>query len=292
MNSKVLRIILGAVCLIAIVCAFVLPIISFSSMMLNAKFNMFNVTGANGVTVLGLEGASALKLLAMIFYVGCAVLWFIVALFALILPLNKKVPGIMGIIMGALTFISTLIFMFIMIGTCKSYSELYAVDLVTCRPGIMVFVLPVLCIGMIVLAVLILASKDGKQPIPDGGGRVQPPVTPPVRPMQPQGNAFIVGLNGTYQNARFNVSDGAPVMFGRDASTCSVVFDQFETAVSRQHCIVKFLPNANMYSVRDMSKNGTYIGSMNNKMPNNIEQNVQRGTVIYLGSSKNSFKLD
>ena len=298
MNSKILRIILGSICIIAIICAFVLPIISFSSMTLNAKFNVFNVTSVDGQTVMGTDNCAALKLLGMIFYVSCAVLWFLLALFALILPLNKKVPGIIGIIVGALTFISTLIFMFIMINYCKGFSEMYLNDLMRCRPGIMVFALPVLCIAMIVLAVLLLASKSKEtntvKAVPGGNGAQ--PMNPPVRPVYPQNNnvpaAFIVGLNGTYQNARFNVTDGTPVMFGRDASTCSVVFDQFETAVSRQHCIVKFLPNANMYSVRDMSKNGTFIGSINNRMPNNVEQNVQKGTIIYIGSSKNSFKLD
>ena len=103
---------------------------------------------------------------------------------------------------------------------------------------------------------------------------------------------YIVGVAGPYKGSRFDFPlEGSHIVFGRDESACHVVFDQFQTAVSHQHCTVTYLKNLDMYSVRDMSKNGTYINSMDNRMPPNVEQMQPRGTVILIGSPRNAFKL-
>ena len=102
---------------------------------------------------------------------------------------------------------------------------------------------------------------------------------------------YIVGLEGPYRNSKFDFPEGSRIVFGRDEAACHIVFDQFQTAVSHQHCTVTYIKNLDMYSVRDMTKNGTYINSMENRMPSNVEQMEPRGTVIYLGSSKNAFRL-
>lgn len=107
----------------------------------------------------------------------------------------------------------------------------------------------------------------------------------------PRLQVYIEGLSGAYQGAKFDISDGNRIVFGRDASTCHVIFDQFETAVSRQHCTIAYIPATGMYAVRDMSKNGTFVNNMNNRLPANVETMQPRGTVIYIGSSKNAFRL-
>lgn len=102
---------------------------------------------------------------------------------------------------------------------------------------------------------------------------------------------YIVGIEGTYKNARFDFPASSRIVFGRDEATCHIVFDQFQTAVSHQHCTVTYIKTLDMYSIRDMSKNGTYINSMENRMPSNVEQMQPRGTVILIGSPRNAFKL-
>lgn len=102
---------------------------------------------------------------------------------------------------------------------------------------------------------------------------------------------YIVGVAGAYKGARFDFPEGSRIVFGRDESTCHVVFDQFQTAVSHQHCTVTYMKNLDMYSVRDISKNGTYINSMENRIPSNVEQMQPRGTIIYIGSARNAFQL-
>lgn len=102
---------------------------------------------------------------------------------------------------------------------------------------------------------------------------------------------YIVGVAGAYKGARFDFPEGSRIVFGRDESTCHVVFDQFQTAVSHQHCTVTYMKNLDMYSIRDISKNGTYINSMENRIPSNVEQMQPRGTIIYIGSARNAFQL-
>lgn len=101
----------------------------------------------------------------------------------------------------------------------------------------------------------------------------------------------IIGINGPYKGARFDFPEDTRIVFGRDEASCHIVFDQFQTAVSHEHCTVTYIKNLDMYSVRDISKNGTYINNMDTRMPANVEQMQPRGTVIILGSPRNAFKL-
>ena len=47
-----------------------------------------------------------------------------------------------------------------------------------------------------------------------------------------------------------------------------------------------------MYLVKDTSSNGTFLGSMNNRLPRNVEASAQRGQIIYLGTAATAFKLE
>ena len=46
--------------------------------------------------------------------------------------------------------------------------------------------------------------------------------------------AEISGVDGKYAGASFDVSDGAEVVFGRSAADSNIVFDQFDTDISRK----------------------------------------------------------
>ena len=109
-----------------------------------------------------------------------------------------------------------------------------------------------------------------------------------ARPMRP---AQITGVAGKYAGAAFDVSNGEEVVFGRSAAEANVVFDQFETDISRRHCIVRYDAMSDQFVVTDYSTNGTYTesGSM---LPPKQPVSLERGTVIYLGKNKkNSFRL-
>lgn len=103
--------------------------------------------------------------------------------------------------------------------------------------------------------------------------------------------ALVVGLSGKYEGASFDISDGVPVIFGRSATDANIVFDQFETDISRKHCTIQWDGNSGQFTVTDQSTNGTYLED-GSKFSTNRPVSVARGTVIYLGKNKkNSFRL-
>ena len=266
-TSKILRIVLASLCAVALLFIMALPIASFSFYSPTVGFfRLVGVTG-NGVLVLFI-------ILTFITILGLIGVGIICILFDYV---DNRMVGVAGIATGSVFCVAFLLFIiyFIAEGGGALLSACTYIDLM-------------LAIAILTISIILLVkySKGSQRCVYSAYGY------PQGRQAQGGGSAHIVGLSGVYQNASFDASDGRPIMFGRDTNTCSVVFDQFETAVSRQHCIVTFLPHANLYSVRDISKNGTYLGSMTNRMPTNVEQNVKRGTILYLGSNKNTFKLD
>lgn len=104
-------------------------------------------------------------------------------------------------------------------------------------------------------------------------------------------NAVITGTVGKYAGASFDITDGSSIVFGRSATEANVIFDQFETDVSRKHCAIKYNPQSDQFIVTDFSTNGTYLED-GSRLTANQPISVMRGTVVYLGKNKkNAFKL-
>lgn len=126
-------------------------------------------------------------------------------------------------------------------------------------------------------------GKYVEQPVADrrnGGGGL------------PQNKGVVVGVAGAYTDAKFDLVDGAELIFGRSPQDANVVFDQLATDVSRKHCAVRFDGRSNQYLVTDYSSNGTFLEN-GTRLENGQPKQLARGTVIYLGSSrKNGFRLN
>ncbi len=108
----------------------------------------------------------------------------------------------------------------------------------------------------------------------------------------PSNKGTIVGVAGSYRDATFDLVDGAELVFGRSPQEANIIFDQLATDVSRKHCAVRFDGRANQYVVTDYSSNGTYLEN-GTRLENGQPKTLSRGTVIYLGSSRqNGFRLN
>jgi len=119
----------------------------------------------------------------------------------------------------------------------------------------------------------------------NGGGR-----SSGIAPLPNKG--VIVGIVGAYADAKFDLADGAELIFGRSPQEANIVFDQTATDVSRKHCTIRFDGRANQYVVTDYSSNGTYLEN-GIRLENGQPKQVSRGTAIYLGSTrKNGFRLN
>ncbi len=107
----------------------------------------------------------------------------------------------------------------------------------------------------------------------------------------PREKAYICGIAGQYEGADFDISDGKEITMGRSSSDCQIVFDQYQDEISRVHCRVRYDMNTNDFYITDCSKLGTYLEN-GTRLENGVTKRVGRGTVIYLASKRNGFRLD
>ncbi len=109
-------------------------------------------------------------------------------------------------------------------------------------------------------------------------------------PVQPGMGGSISALTGMYVGAVFQMRDNEELAFGRDPLRCQIIFDDKSPEVSKNHCSVRYTALGNKYIVTDYSKNGTFTDD-NRRLQPNMPVAMPAGTVIYLGSRKNSFRL-
>lgn len=102
----------------------------------------------------------------------------------------------------------------------------------------------------------------------------------------------ITCLNGAWKGEKFPFNPGEVIVFGRDPASCHILFNEPNSKVSRIHCKVMFDPSTDGYTVMDMnSSNGTFLVDGTQLTPR-TPVSLARGTVILLGDSSNSFRLD
>lgn len=135
------------------------------------------------------------------------------------------------------------------------------------------------------------AAKAVVPPIDLGGnGSASVPPVAPIPPVQGGLNGQISALDGMYKGSVFTIADNEEVTFGRDSSECQIIFDQYSTDVSRKHCSVRYNAAAGNYTVIDYSKNGTFTLDGRRLQPN-VHTTLSRGSIICIGSKKNTFRL-
>lgn len=103
--------------------------------------------------------------------------------------------------------------------------------------------------------------------------------------------ASVTGLSGMYAGQEIPMAAGDELIIGRDNALCNLIVDQNADKISRKHCGVLFDAARGVYMVTDYSTNGTFIDG-GNRLVANMPTQMQRGTVIALGSRENRFKLN
>ncbi|MBQ3109221.1 MAG: FHA domain-containing protein [Clostridia bacterium] len=136
------------------------------------------------------------------------------------------------------------------------------------------------------------AAKAAVPSVDLGGntGAVPPAAPIPAAPVAGGASGQISALDGMYKGSVFTIADNEEVTFGRDSSECQIIFDQYSTDVSRKHCSVRYNAAAGSYTVIDYSKNGTFTLDGRRLQPN-VHTTLSRGTIICIGSKKNTFRL-
>ena len=153
----------------------------------------------------------------------------------------------------------------------------------------------VLIAGVVVL--IIVLSKKGSSapapapqpaPAPMGGGAT---MAAPRPAPQPSKRPMLRSLSTQHGGSTFPVGN-TPVMIGRDASSCAIVFREGTAGVSGRHCQVAFDAASNSFVVTDLrSSYGTFL--MNGtRLPANAPYKLQPGDSFYVGDKQNVIRTE
>lgn len=89
----------------------------------------------------------------------------------------------------------------------------------------------------------------------------------------------VSGIQGeTMVGAAVYIGAGESIAIGRDPAQSQLVLK--DEAISRRHCMVRYNPDSNLYSVIDFSSNGTYNGKV--RLQKGKENTLPAGTVLTL----------
>lgn len=108
-----------------------------------------------------------------------------------------------------------------------------------------------------------------------------------VQTEQTQG--VLVGRIGIYAGAEINVADGEWIRLGRHPDNHLVFADQLN--VSRNHCQIKWDAGRRKYVFRDYSSNGSFANGSTDCLPQNLDVDLDPGTVVAIGDENNTFYL-
>lgn len=93
--------------------------------------------------------------------------------------------------------------------------------------------------------------------------------------------------SGELAGSKFEISD--IVVIGKNPNDCNIVLRN--KTISRIHCIIEYIPATETYTVKDVSRNGTFFDD-GRPLIKNHEMQVKRETTIYMGEPRESFYLD
>lgn len=111
---------------------------------------------------------------------------------------------------------------------------------------------------------------------------------PPYVPGNPRG--VMVGLTGLYAGAEIPFANGEYIKLGRLA-TNDLVFEG-QPKVSRNHCRIKWDAGRKKYVFCDYSSNGSFVNGSEDCLPQNLEMEMEPGTVVLIGDNTNTFRLE
>lgn len=165
------------------------------------------------------------------------------------------------------------------------------------KPGIGLYMNAVLLLISFVLslvAAIIMPKANAVTVGPDPSIIGVPPIIRDDRVIPPETALLqgrIVFTSGCCAGYDIPIKPGTRIVIGKDPSQCSIIIDKSYAKVSRTHCSVEYDSYNNVYVVTDMSTNGTKIVG-GPKLQRGAPSYLDRGTVINLAGTDNTFRLD
>lgn len=137
-------------------------------------------------------------------------------------------------------------------------------------------------IAIIAVVVIKNKGKGGSKPASQGAAAANAQAAKGV----------IRSLNVQHSGKTFPVGK-APVMIGRDASSCVVVYKEGTPGVSGKHCTVSFDSATGEFTVTDLKSSfGTFIVSTGQKLAPNTPMKLKAGDKFYVGDKANVISVE
>ncbi len=152
---------------------------------------------------------------------------------------------------------------------------------------VMIAVVVVIALGGIILAVVLVSSSNKKK-----NQSYNIPVIEPKNDAENKGGKITV-ISGSMNGKEFNLDTGKGYIIGKDLSKSQIVLAYDYGKVSREHCVISYDAQTQLYSVIDMSSNGTYYidnktaplnsSVSKHRLNKNVGVELQSGCVLILG---------
>ena len=139
--------------------------------------------------------------------------------------------------------------------------------------------------GCVVALILILKNEKKKKAntIGDYGATAAPSAS--------AGNGVIYSQSPQHSGKKFPVGL-APVMVGRNAAECVIVYQPGTPGVSGKHCTVSFDSQSQEFTVTDLGSTfGTFL-SDGRKLTPQVPEVLRPGDVVYIGDKSNPLSLE
>lgn len=98
----------------------------------------------------------------------------------------------------------------------------------------------------------------------------------------------ILAVEGDYQGNFFPMLSGEKLVLGTSLQNSHILFH--DPKISRQHCMVEYIPEQKMYYITDHSTNGTFLGD-GRRIPENTPYPCAPMTRFYFGKTRQMFEL-
>ena len=105
----------------------------------------------------------------------------------------------------------------------------------------------------------------------------------------PQGKRIgLLAIEGDYRGDFFQIFPCEKIVFGTSSQASNILFD--DPKISRQHCMVEYIPEHKMYYITDCSTNGTFLND-GTRIPFNTPFACAPKTRFYFGTDRQMFEL-
>lgn len=159
----------------------------------------------------------------------------------------------------------------------------------------------VLIVAVVILAVVGKKKKksEAASAAASGAGSTAPAQMPlqtnavpiPAQPVPPARKAMVRSMSAQHNGASYPIGT-TPILVGRDAANCTIVYREGTPGVSGRHCSISWDPNTEEFLITDLrSTYGTFLMNGQRLQPN-VPYRCRAGESIYVGEATNVLRVE